>query len=259
MNSVVAITGANKGLGLELARQLLASKDTSKVYGLCRKSSPALDELAANSNGMLVVVDKMDVSNDGVVQQLQDFFKDQPINLLIHNAGASGPPEKGVQDPSFLFESQSLANVTMDRMRFTFELNTLGPLRVTQALLPNLKKNASAARDDNTTTKVIIISSAAGSISAVKEGGLYSYRTSKAAVNMIGKNIAGDLKEDGIAVGMIHPGTVDTGIINVRSSQHRDVDVSVKGILIAIDGITLDNTGAFVDANYGEGVKPIAW
>ena len=258
MSSII-VTGSNKGLGLEIVKQLLALDETDKVFGLCRKSSPALDELAGKNNGKLVVVNGMDVSDDDVIPKLKEFFKDQPIDLLIHNAGASGPPEKFPTDAAF-FESQTLANITMDRMRFTFELNTLGPLRVTQALWPNLKAAAAASSTkEDAKAKVIIISSSGGSISGVSSGGLYSYRTSKAAVNMVGVNLAQDLKPDGIAVGLIHPGTVDTGILNTRTAAHHDVDVSVKGVLAAIDTVTLENTGSFIDANYGEGVKPIPW
>lgn len=253
-NSTVVVTGTNKGLGLELVRQLVAKEETTKVYGLCRKTSPALDELAVASNGKLVVVDKMDVSKDEVMKQLQEYFKEEPIHMLIHNAGASGPPEKHESDTAF-FESQTLDNITMDRMRFTFELNALGPLRVTKALLSNLR----AASTKEKQGKVIIISSGAGSIASVEDGFLYSYRTSKAAVNMIGKNLAGDLKKDGISLGLIHPGVVDTGILKTRTEAHRDVDVSANGVLMAADQVTLENTGSFVDANYGEGVKPLPW
>ncbi|CAB9499878.1 Uncharacterized oxidoreductase C663 [Seminavis robusta] len=255
--AVTVVTGCNKGMGLEIVKQLLDRKEEiGKVFGLCRRSSPALDTLASNSDGKLVVLDNIDVSNDAVVKQLQDYFGQQPIDVVIHNAGASGLPKKFADDGEF-FASQSLANITMENMRFTFELNTLGPLRVTQALLPNLKNAAASNRGH--LTKVIIISSSGGSIASVESGGLYSYRTSKAAVNMVGKNIAEDLKPDGIALGLIHPGTVDTGMLKTRTSFHRDVDVSVKGVLKAADLVTLENTGSFVDANYGEGVKPLPW
>ena len=77
---------------------------------------------------------------------------------------------------------------------------------------------------------------------------------------MAGQTLAQDLKAHGIAVGMIHPGTVFSGILNTRTEFHRDVDVSVKGVLQAIfDHVTLDNTGCFIDANYGQGVKALPW
>ena len=259
VGKICVVTGSNKGLGLEIVKQLVANSETEKVYGLCRRSSPSLDELAAaaSSNKKLLVVPNIDVSKDDVATKLQEVFGTTPIDVLIHNAGASGPPEKFDTDAA-MFESQSLTNITMDRMRFTFELNTLGPLRVTQALLPNIK--AAATTVTGKPAKVIIISSSAGSIASVESGGLYSYRTSKAAVNMVGANLAKDLKPHNIAVGLIHPGTVFTGILNTRTQYHRDVDVSVKGVLQTItDDITLDNTGVYLDATYGEGAKPISW
>jgi NAD(P)-dependent dehydrogenase (short-subunit alcohol dehydrogenase family) len=156
------------------------------------------------------IVEGIDVSSDDAVAPLQAFFatKDDakiiPMDLLIHNAGAFSPPENFADDGA-VFASKSLHNVTMDRMRYGFELNTLGPLRVTQALLPNLEKEAVG------TTKVIIITSMMGSISDNTSGGMYGYRTAKAAVNMVGASLAQDLKKQDIAVGLVHPGAVLSG------------------------------------------------
>lgn len=263
----VVITGANRGLGLEMVKQLCEREVVAKVYALCRKTS---DQLVALDSPKVVVVEGISPAEDAVVAKLQEYFnsnnnKDDatPIDLLIHNAGAWGPPED-FPDEKSVFMSQSLTNITMDRMRWAFELNTLGPLRVTQALLPNLKKAAAAASD----SKVIIISSLMGSISDNGSGSFYGYRTSKAGVNMVGKSLAMDLKGDKIAVGMIHPGAVFTGFGMMdgkdrpeekRMPGQRDIEPSVKGVLEAIDAITLENTSAFLHGNYGEGVKPCDW
>lgn len=261
--SVVAITGANRGLGLEMVKQLSAKDSVSKIYALCRKQS---DQLAAVPK--VVVVENISPAEDAVVTILEDYFKSKgedatPIDLLIHNAGAFGPNE-GFEDDRAVFMSQSLTNVTMDRMRFAYELNTLGPLRITQALLPNLKKTS----EGSSTTKIIIITSLMGSIADNGSGGFYGYRTAKAGVNMIGKSMAMDLKGDKIAVGLIHPGNVRTGFgqrdgqdrpAEQRRAGQREVEPSTKGVLEAIDAITLENTGSFLHGNYGEGVKPCEW
>eukprot|EP00545_Synedropsis_sp_CCMP1620_P003053 CAMPEP_0119010030 /NCGR_PEP_ID=MMETSP1176-20130426/4748_1 /TAXON_ID=265551 /ORGANISM="Synedropsis recta cf, Strain CCMP1620" /LENGTH=281 /DNA_ID=CAMNT_0006962625 /DNA_START=143 /DNA_END=988 /DNA_ORIENTATION=+ len=281
MNAV--ITGANRGLGLELVKQLCAAKEgadaaaisMNKVYALCRKTSDALSTLSSN-NEKVIIVENIDVASDDVTQQLQSVFgcsaedNETPISidLLIHNAGAFGPPESTTNQS--IYETQSLENITMDRMRHAFELNTLGPLRVTQALLPNLRRKAAAAASDNDvfSPKIIIISSLLGSMTDNTSGGSYGYRTAKAGVNMVGVSLAQDLRQDGIAVGLVHPGFVLTGFGGTDGKDHpeenrrpgqQSVGPSAKGILDAVDAITMDNTGAFWHGNYGEGVKPINW
>mmetsp|Transcript_5247 Transcript_5247/g.7588 ORF Transcript_5247/g.7588 Transcript_5247/m.7588 type:complete len:256 (+) Transcript_5247:94-861(+) len=248
------VTGANRGLGLEIVKQLSEREDVGKIFALCRKAG---DKLKATEK--IEVVEGINIMDDAVVKKLQDLFKTKsssltPIHCLIHNAGAYGPPEKfnGIGE---IFQSQSLSNVTMERMRFAFEVNTLAPLKITQALQPNLKE------------KVIIITSLMGSITDNTSGGSYGYRTAKAGVNMIGKSLAEDLKEDGIAVGLIHPGIVATGFGNSEGkdwetklfSSQRGVVESAKGVLEAVDSITIETTGAFLHGNYGEGVKPLPW
>ena len=135
------------------------------------------------------------MTDDDASAQLQAALKDTPVDLLVHNAGAYGPPEKGVDS---IYATQTLANITAERMRFAFELNTIAPLILTQALLPNLEQ-AAAAREFS---KVTIISSAMGSIAENGSGGHYGYRTAKAGVNMVGMSLSQDLKDKNIAVSM---------------------------------------------------------
>jgi tubulin alpha len=252
------ITGANRGLGLELCRQLSLDERYQTIYALCRKTSPELTELASK-NQKIGIVDGVNVTDNGVGIKLGSFFRTDttdepiiPIHLLIHNAGAYGPPKDCV-DAQAMYASQSLETITRERMRFALELNTLAPLFVTQALLPNLQA----------TGKVIIISSLMGSIRDNTAGAHYGYRTAKAAANMVGKTLAMDLKspERQIAVGMIHPGFVATGFDGgkKRREGQRDVDVCVKGVLQAVDQVTLETTGCFLHGGYGEGVRPLDW
>jgi len=255
----VVVTGSNRGVGLELVRQLAFNDSSvSKIYALCRKTSEKLDGLAATSDKINVIPD-IDVTQDDCVLKLQKTIpSNEPIHTLIQNAGAYGPPEP-VSSSSEMYSSQTLDNITMDRMRYAYELNTLGPLRVTKALLPNLKVQDD---DDATLRKVIIISFLMGSMTDNDSGGHYGYRTAKAAANMLGKSLSVDLKPYNIAVGIVHPGYVYTSFqgqdAEKQPGQH-DVEPSTKGVLEAIDSITLENTGAFLHGNYGEGVKPLSW
>jgi NAD(P)-dependent dehydrogenase (short-subunit alcohol dehydrogenase family) len=159
--------------------------------------------LAAGSNDKIKIVENIEVTNDDASSAVQKFFatsdaRPTPIHLLVHNAGAYGPPEN-TDDMSAIYSAQSLQNVNAEKMRFAFELNTLAPLILTQALLPNL---VAAAASENNPSKVIIISSAMGSIAENGSGGHYAYRMAKAGVNMVGKSLSVDLKDKNVAVSL---------------------------------------------------------
>ena len=189
----VVITGANKGLGLELCRQLLSNDRYGEIYALCRKTSPALTELASNDEKLKVVEgldllkeDAMD-GGSAVMTALQTTSDSPtPVHLLIHNAGAFGPPDESLVSVQDVFQSQDLDTITPHRMMYAFQLNAMAPLFVTKALLPNLR--AAVVKDneeDALVVKVAIVSSLMGSIADITSGGAYAYRASKTAVNMI--------------------------------------------------------------------------
>lgn len=245
----VAITGASSGIGLELCRQLAARGET--VYALVRKTNTELENISGN----VTIIPDIDVARDAVVDKLSKAFEGKTIDVLVNNAGGYGGPVSG--DPMKMFASQSLDNITTDVMLEAFQLNTLGPLRVTKALVPLIPKGG----------KVAIISSLMGSIEDNTSGGSYAYRTAKAAVNMLGKSLAGDLKGREISVSLIHPGMVKTGFAKADESKipagmlkmMRELEPSVKGVVEAIDAMNMENTGTFVHGNYGEGLKPCLW
>ena len=206
----ILITGANRGIGLELARQLQARGD--EVIAGCRSPSPELQALGVE------VVDGIDVADDGSVASLAEAVGDRPLDVLINNAG--------------ILTSESLDDLDLDRIRTQFEVNTLGPLRVTKALLPRLGRGA----------KVAIISSWMGSLAENTSGGSYGYRISKCAVNMAGLNLAHDLRPKGVAVLLLHPGYVHTDMTGAGTIGPVD---AARGLIARIDALTLDNTGAF--------------
>ena len=132
-------------------------------------------------------------------------------------------------------------SISMDRMRAVFELNTLGPLRVMKAVLPNMRKPGG---------KVITISTGLGSIGDNGSGGNYAYRTSKAALNMVTKNFACDLKESGIAVAAVAPGTVATnfgpGMETMIKFGAKPPAQACAGIISTIDTLTMEKTGQYI-------------
>jgi len=209
MNTAL-VTGANRGIGLELARQLHAAGWS--VIGVCRTSTPALEAVAE-------VWDGLDVGDDGVVDALRARLGDRPVQLLINNAG--------------ILRRQALPDLDWDGMRQQFEVNTLGPLRVTSAALPNLQSGS----------KVAIVTSRMGSIDDNTSGSHYGYRMSKAAVNIAGVSLARDLERRGIAVILLHPGHVRTEM--TRGSGQVDAATAARGLLARIDELDLASTGTF--------------
>ena len=209
------VIGANRGIGLELVRQLNARGDD--VIATCRSASPELRELGIR------VEEGIDVSRDDVVQTLRDRLAGVEASMLIHNAG--------------ILERLGLDELDWDSFRRQFEVNSLGPLRTVVALRTNLIHGA----------RVGLITSRVGSVGDNQSGGSYPYRTSKAALNMIGKNLAHDLARDGVSVVLLHPGFVRTAM--TRGNGTIDAAEAAAGLIARMDELTPERTGTFVHAN----------
>ncbi|SNY98193.1 SDR family oxidoreductase [Halomonas sp. hl-4] len=215
MTSTVLITGANRGVGLALAEHY--AEAGYRVLGVCRQSSEALDRVADQ------VVEGIDITQPEDVARLAGALEGQTLDLLINNAG--------------LLRDESLGSIDFDSIREQMEINAYAPLRVTQALLPHLNKGS----------KIANITSRMGSIADNDSGGRYGYRASKAALNAFGKSLAMDLRPRGIAVAQLHPGYVQTRMVNfggLISPQD-----AALGIAARIDALTLDTSGGFWHSN----------
>ncbi len=217
----VVVTGANRGIGLELVRQLAARGDT--VAAACREASVELSALD------LDVFEGVDISDDQSVNDFASRLGEDSIDLLINNAG--------------ILTSETLDNLDWARIRLQYEVNTLGPLRMVSALNPRLAAGG----------KIGILTSRVGSMTDNSSGGMYGYRMSKAAANMIGVNLAHDMKPRGIAVFLLHPGYVRTGMTGRQG--YTDPDEAARGLIERMDTLTLEDTGTFWHAN-GE---PLPW
>ena len=209
--SHVLITGANRGIGLELCRQYAERGDN--VIAVCRKSSRELDVLGVR------VETGVDVSSPENVADLRNRLEGVAIDLLISNAG--------------LLVRNSLGDLDFDTIRRQFEVNAMGPLIVADAFLGAMGPGS----------KLVIITSRMGSLGDNTSGGAYGYRMSKAAVNMAGLSLSRDLKGRSIAVGIIHPGHVRTDMGG--PSGQVEVDESARGVIARIDGLNLENSGSF--------------
>ena len=214
------VTGASRGIGLELCRQLASRGD--RVIAACRKASPDLQALGCR------IVEDVEVRDDASVGRLAATLGDERIDVLVNNAG--------------VLSRESLGSLDFDAMRRQFEVNALAPLRVTQALLPKLGEGA----------KVVIITSRMGSVADNGSGGYYGYRMSKAAVNMAGKSLAEDLRPRGITVLLLHPGMVATDMTGRQGIPPAE---SAAMLIERMDSLGLPETGRFHHAN-GE---PLPW
>jgi len=213
--TTAVVTGANRGIGLEFCRQLKARG--YDVVAACRHASTALTNLGVQ------VEEGVDVTDDRAIDDVARRLSGTNIDLLINNAGILAKTDLGTLNP--------------DTIRSQFEVNALGPLRVTHALLPYIRPHG----------KVALITSRMGSIHDNTSGGSYGYRMSKAALNIAGKSLAHDLHSRQICVALLHPGYVKTDM-----TQHsgpvtpRD---AVTGLMARIDDLNLDNSGTFWHAN----------
>ncbi len=211
------ITGANRGIGLELARQL--DDRGYQVIAVCREASPALNALGVR------VEDGIDVTDRASLAELANRLGGTRINLLVNNAG--------------LLRSSSLAGIEdeLDDWRAQYEVNALAPLRVTSALRNHLPEGS----------RVVVITSRMGSIADNTSGGAFAYRMSKAAVNAATVSLAHELRDDGIAVGLLHPGYVRTEMTG--NTGHVEPAEAAAGLVERIEELDLDNSGSFRHAN----------
>lgn len=216
------ITGADRGIGQAMCLQLAARGDV--VIAACLGDSPALRDSSVE------VVTGVDVTSGIAVAKLAQGLAGRPLDVLFHNAG--------------LVIEHALGDFDFDAFHKEYAVNTLGPLRVTQALLPLMGEGG----------RIGIVTSRVGSLSENRSGGLYGYRMSKAAANMAGLNLARDLKSRGIAVMCLHPGSVRTqmtaGLSDVATvGMLVEPDTAARGLIARMDELTLETTGTFRHAN----------
>lgn len=212
--STFVITGANRGIGLELARQRAEGHD---VIAVCRTPSAELEALGVR------VEAGIDVTDDGAPAELARRLEGTDVDVLINNAG--------------ILRRETLEALDVDSIRAQFEVNALGPLRVSAALVPRMSRGS----------KIAIVTSRMGSIADNTSGSRYGYRMSKAAVNMAGVSLAHDVSSRGIAVALLHPGFVQTemtgGAGNIGPAE------AAAQLHERIEGLTLETSGTFWHAN----------
>lgn len=217
------VTGADRGIGAALCALIAERGD--RAIAACLEDTPG----SANAT-RIERVSGVDVTSARGVSRLQEHLGRRHIDVLINNAG--------------LVAEHRFGKLDYDAMQREYAVNALGPLRVTEALLPRMGPGG----------KICIITSRVGSISENQAGGLYGYRMSKAAANMAGINLAHELKERGVAVVCLHPGSVHTQMTAGLADQATVGTLmvpkdSATALLARIDELTLETTGRFQHAN----------
>ena len=223
----VLITGSSRGLGLEFARQYSDLK--WKVIATCRNIERATE--LKNISGDIHIY-QMDIGSEQEILRTSKQLEGTEIDVLINNAAVHGPKDN----------SASFGNLNSQKWSDTFKINTIGPLKVTEAFLNNVKKSVEK--------KIVFLSSRGGSISERgklphhKPGGSYIYRSCKAALNAATQSLGFDLKDEGVSIVSLHPGYVTTDMSNVDTGL--DAQTSVSGMIQVISrATTLENDKFF--------------
>ena len=217
------ITGANRGIGLEFVRQYAA--DGWRVFACCRKPAAAdtLDRLLSQFPDRIQVY-ALDITDHRQIEQLSQTLADQPIDLLINNAGVY-PPDRG----------DAFGKTDYAAWRHAFEVNTMAPLKMTEAFIRQVSRS-------NLKT-IATITSNMGSVADNRGGGSYIYRSSKAGVNIVVKSLSIDLNPQKIIAVVLHPGWVKTDMGGPGALI--TAEQSVTGMRRVISNLSLQDSGKF--------------
>ena len=215
----VVISGANRGIGLELTRRFAANN--CRVFAGCRvpKQATQLSELSKDTD---IDIRTLDVTSGDDVEALRAELDGQTVDILINNAGIMGSQRQTVSDMDY------------DSWLKAFEVNTLAPFRLATALKPSISRSSNP--------RIVTISSQMGSLNR-KSKGSFAYRSSKAAVNKVMQVLAAELEADDIIVCPVHPGWVRTDMGGPEAEI--SVGESADGLFSLINNLTKDQSGRF--------------
>jgi len=222
----IVITGANRGIGLELVRNYLQNTSEDVIYAGVRspKKASELNKLQGEFEGRLHIV-RLDVTNPASVLDFRDQLTTDRVDILINNAGVMGSKHQEFMDMDY------------DDWAHVFAVNSMAPMKMTEALSDKLI---------NACGKVATISSQMGAMG--RDGvGRIAYRSSKSAVNKVMQCVAEELRAEQVAVMVLHPGWVQTDMGG--ASADITPTESASGIIKVIDGLDMQTTGCFMNWN----------
>ncbi len=224
MNTTL-ITGANRGIGLEFSRQYAASGWNVLACTRHPETSTQLNGLAAKYPGRIQIW-RLDVEDHAEIGKLSSALADESIDLLINNAGVYSDND-----------TKGFSHTDYDEWARVFRINTMAPVKMAEAFAAQVSRSNMKS--------IVSMSSIMGSVSDNSSGGSYLYRSSKAALNMVVKSLAIDLKAVGIISVVFHPGWVRTDMGGPNASI--TAEQSVSGMRQVIDDLRLSDSGKFLD------------
>ncbi len=222
MNSIL-ITGSNRGIGLELARQY--AQQGWRVHACCRHPEQATELQTFADNTDNIQIHELDITSPEQINLLVDSLNGEAIDILFNNAGIYGQ------------NNASFGNTDIDKWLHTFHVNTIAPLKLTEALVNNV-----ASSELKT---IATMSSKMGSMADNGSGGSYVYRSSKAALNAAFVSAAIDLKSRGIKIAILHPGWVKTDMGGPNAEI--DTHTCVQQLMKTLDSLSLETSGSFFE------------
>eukprot|EP01040_Poterioochromonas_malhamensis_P016336 gene16336-18519_t len=241
----IVVSGASKGIGLEFTRQYLAENPTNQVIAISRSYSTSLEGLSKEYGNRLRWI-PADITDESSVNSATEQIKQQfPfIDVLLNVAGVLGDGQEK-RGPE-----RSLQQLDLNWLRHSFDINLFGHIILTRNLLPLLKKNPK----DERLSKVINISAKVGSITDNKLGGWYSYRMSKAALNMFSKTLSAEITTRyRCVIVSLHPGPTDTDLSKPfqksmsKKYEFQPAEVNVRKMMSVISSLQLEDSGSFLD------------
>jgi NAD(P)-dependent dehydrogenase (short-subunit alcohol dehydrogenase family) len=222
----ILITGANRGLGLEFTRQY--TRAHYRVFACCRRPDAAADlkAIADGSEGR-TSIHALDVADHDQIAALAKKLRDEPIDLLLNNAGVYEPHETHLGKIDFAAWANVLA------------VNVLAPTRMVECFLENVARSNKK--------QIVCLSSQMGSITDNKSGAHYLYRSSKAALNMVVKSLSIDLRDRGVTVLALDPGWVRTDM-GGQDAELTPAE-SIRGMIGVIGGLSIEDSGKYLSYN----------
>lgn len=222
--SSILITGANRGIGLELTRCF--ARDDWRVFACCRspEQTDELHSLAAKNNNLSI--HRLEVTDQMQIAKLAEVLKAETIDILFNNAGISGPGKQGFGETD--------RNGWLE----TFHVNCIAPMMISEAFVENVARSRLRI--------IAAMGSVMGSIAENSSGNHYAYRTSKAAVHMMLKGLSIDLADRGITTVALHPGWVRTRMGGTDATL--GADVSAQGLKKVLLGLSVEDSGCLIDS-----------
>jgi NAD(P)-dependent dehydrogenase (short-subunit alcohol dehydrogenase family) len=224
VQQTILITGANRGIGLALTREFAGRG--WRVIATCRRpeAADALRETAAGQAAS-IRIERLDVTDPEQISELAGKLQEESIDILFNNAGAGGS------------DREKFGNIDEKLWLEIFRINTIAPLKIAEAFI---RQVAGSGR-----RIIATMGSSMGSISDNSSGGYYTYRTSKAAVHMVVKNLAIDLRREGIIAVVLHPGWVQTEMGGAGATL--SPEMSAAGLYQVLTSLEAEDSGKFFD------------